>query len=435
MAGGAGEGQCDKPRGRERNLVRWPGRAVGAPTYHRRVPSQPVYLDHAATTAVLPDVVAEVSAQLSTLGNASSLHAQGRAVRRVVEESRERIATALDARPSEVVFTSGGTESDNIAVLGAHRARRGADPARDRLVVSTVEHHAVLDAVEHLVKHEGARVTWLEVDETGRVDPAALTDALTGGDVTVASVMWANNEVGTVQPVAELASAAHGAGVPLHTDAVQAVGQVPVSFASSGVDLLSITGHKLGGPVGVGALLARRDATVEPLSYGGGQERQLRSGTLNAPGIAGLALAVERAVAEQEQHARRLAALRDRLVAGALALDLGITVSGAYAPGEVTRRLPGNAHLVVPGCEGDSLLYLLDAAGVAASTGSACTAGVPQPSHVLLAMGLPEQAARGALRLTLGHPSTEADVDRFLQVLPGAVERARKASSASRGAS
>ena len=239
--------------------------------------------------------------------------------------------------------------------------------------------------------------------------------------------MWANNEVGTVQPVAELAAVAHEHGVPFHTDAVQAVGHLPVRFDDSGADLMTVSAHKIGGPVGVGALLARRDAPLVPIAHGGGQERQVRSGTLDAAGIHSFAVALEATVAGRDVEAKRVMALRDRLIEGALGLDLGVTVSGCWTAGDGTSRLPGNAHLVVPGCEGDSLLYLLDAAGVECSTGSACQAGVPQPSHVLLAMGIPEAEARGALRLSLGHTSTEADVDAFLAALPGVVERARRA--------
>ncbi|WP_018156545.1 cysteine desulfurase family protein [Demetria terragena] len=398
---------------------------------------EPVYLDHAATTAVRPDVVDEIATTMRHLGNPSALHASGRLARRTVEESRERIAQALDARPSEVIFTSGGTEADNLAVVGGFRARRAADPQRTTVAASTIEHHAVLDSAEYLLEHEAATVRWLEVDGTGRVRLDVASDLLAehAAELAIISVMWANNEVGTVQPIRQLADLAQEAGVPVHTDAVQAVGQVPVSFAKSGVDLLSLTGHKLGGPVGTGALLARRDAQVQPLTFGGGQERQLRSGTLDAAGIAGFALAVERSVAERESNAHRIGALRDRLVKGALDLGIGVEVSGAYTAGETTDRLAGNAHLRVTGCEGDSLLYLLDAAGIACSTGSACTAGVPRPSHVLLAMGIPEEDARGALRLSLGHTSSQDDVDRFLAALPAAVTRARSAVDASRRSS
>ena len=391
-----------------------------------------VYLDHAATTPMLPEAIEAMTAQMATIGNASSLHTSGRAGRRVVEESRETIAHALGARPSEVLFTSGGTESDNLAIKGTFWARRDADPRRVRLLVSTVEHHAVLDCVEFLEAHECAKVTWLEVDHVGRVHPETVRTAIEADPESVAlvSVMWANNEVGTVQPIAEIAAVAHEFDIPVHSDAVQAAGQVEVDFTRSGLDLLSISGHKVGGPQGVGALLARRDATLVPLTHGGGQERQVRSGTLDVPAIRGFAVAVRHATANLAANAERLVALRDRLIRGAQDAGFGVQLSGDWEPGDGNRRLPGNAHLLVPGCDGDSLLYLLDAAGVECSTGSACQAGVPQPSHVLLAMGMPEQQARGALRLTLGHTSTAADVDAFLAALPAAVERAQRAQVA-----
>ncbi|WP_153394202.1 cysteine desulfurase family protein [Ornithinicoccus halotolerans] len=394
--------------------------------------SEPAYLDHAATTPALPEVVEAVVAQLRRVGNASSLHTSGRAARRVVEESREDIAEALGCRPSEVVFTSGGTESDNMAIKGSYWARRQADPSRTRLVVSGLEHHAVLDPVLHLVKHDGAEVTWVEPDGDGVVRPEAVRSAIEQdpGSVALVSVMWANNEVGTVQPVAAIAEVVREYGVPFHTDAVQALGQVRLPLGEVGADLVTLTGHKVGGPLGVGVLVAGRDQRPVPLTHGGGQERQIRSGTLDVPGIAGLAVAVRHAVDHQAEHAARLARLRDRLITSALAADPTMAVSGWWQPGDVTHRLAGNAHLRVPGCDGDSLLYLLDAAGVQCSTGSACQAGVPQPSHVLLAMGLSEDEARGSLRLTLGHSSTEADVDSFLAALPPAVERARRARHA-----
>jgi cysteine desulfurase len=388
-----------------------------------------VYLDHAATTAVLPEVVAEVTEQMGRTGNASSLHTAGRRARRVVEESRERIADALGCRPSEVIFTSGGTESDNLAVKGTYAARRAGDPRRTRLVVSGIEHHAVLDPVLHLVSRHGAEVTWLEPDADGLVPLAALEEALTrdADDVALVSLMWANNEVGTVQPVAEAAALARAHGIPFHSDAVQALGQVPVRLDQVAADLVTLTGHKVGGPLGVGILVAGRDQKPVPLTHGGGQERQLRSGTLDTPAIAGLAVAVEHAVRAQAAEAERLVGLRDRLITEALTLDPTIEVSGWWEPGDGTRRLPGNAHLRVPDCDGDSLLYLLDAAGVECSTGSACQAGVPQPSHVLLAMGIDEVDARGSLRLTLGRTSTDEDVTAFLRALCPAVDRARRA--------
>ncbi|MCW2500406.1 MAG: cysteine desulfurase NifS [Frankiales bacterium] len=369
---------------------------------------------------MLPEAVAAVSSAMAEPGNASSLHAAGRRARRTVEESREAVAAALGARPSEVLFTGGGTESDNLAVKGIYWARRAADPRRTRVLASAVEHHAVLDAVAWLVAHEGAQVTWLEVDALGRVHPAVLQAAL-GDDVALVSVMWANNEVGTVQPIARLAEVAHAAGVPLHTDAVQAVGQLPVDFAASGVDAMTVTGHKLGGPLGAGALLLGRDVACTPLLHGGGQERDVRSGTFDTPALAGLAVATSLAAERQPATAVRLAALRDDLVRRVLE-----AVPDAVYNGDPVHRLPGNAHFSFPGCEGDSLLLLLDARGVEVSTGSACSSGVARPSHVLVAMGQDEEQARSSLRFSLGHSSTTADVDALLEVLPSVVERARR---------
>ncbi|WP_089324915.1 cysteine desulfurase family protein [Actinomadura meyerae] len=386
------------------------------------------YLDHAATTPMLPEAVEAMTAELRELGNPSSLHAVGRRARRVVEESREIIAEAFDARPSEVVFTSGGTEADNLAVKGLFWARRAADPARTRVLAGAVEHHAVMDAVQWLADHEGAKVEWLPVDGLGRVRPETLREVLgSGDDVALTTVMWANNEVGTVQPVAELAAAARERGVPLHTDAVQAAGQLPVGFAASGAQALTITGHKLGGPIGVGALLLAKPKEPVfldpvPLLHGGGQERDVRSGTLDTPAIAGFAAAVQATVARREAEARRLTALRDRLIAAVRA-----AVPDAVLNGDPVDRLPGNAHFSFPGCEGDALLMLLDARGIACSTGSACSAGVSQPSHVLLAMDASTERARGSLRFTLGHTSTEADVKALADAIGPVVERARRA--------
>jgi cysteine desulfurase len=393
------------------------------------VPDSTAYLDHAATTSTLPEVIDAVVEQMGRLGNASSLHGSGRAARRVVEESRESIATALGVRPSEVIFTSGGTESDNMAVKGTWFHHHETGTGRNRMIVSAVEHHAVLDPVEHLVTEHNADVTWLEPDSTGLVRPETLEAALRehADDTALVSVMWANNEVGTVQPIAELSALSREHGIAFHTDAVQALGQVPLPLGDTATDLVTVTGHKIGGPLGVGLLVAGRDQTPVPLTHGGGQERQLRSGTLDTPAIAGLAVAVRMAVTDQELHAKTMIHLRDRLIQGALDIDPTIEVSGPWEPGDGIHRLPANAHLRVPDCDGDSLLYLLDAAGVQCSTGSACQAGVPRPSHVLLAMGVDEAGARGSLRLTLGRTSTDADVDRFLAALPAAIDRGRRA--------
>jgi cysteine desulfurase len=382
------------------------------------------YLDHAATTPMLPEAIAAVAEVMGQVGNPSSLHAAGRAARRRVEEARESIAAALGARPSEVILTAGGTESDNLAVKGIYWARRDADRRRCRVIASAVEHHAVLDAVDWLVEHEQAEVTWLPVDRTGRVDPAALRAAIAEDpdDVALVTVMWANNEVGTVQPVADLAAVAHEFGIPVHTDAVQAVGSVPVDFAAAGVDALTMTGHKLGGPPAAGALLLRREVRCVPLQHGGGQEREVRSGTLDVPGAVGLAVATTLAVERRAAAAARIGRLRDDLVDGVLAEVAGVTVNGHPA-----ERLPGIANLTFADCEGDALLMLLDAQGVECSTGSACSAGVAQPSHVLTAMGASPAEARGTLRFSLGSPSTPDDVAAAVAAIGPAVERARRA--------
>ncbi len=378
-----------------------------------------VYLDHAATTPMRPEAIEAMAALLGTVGNASSLHASGRNARRAVEESRERIAQALGARPTEVVFTSGGTEADNLALKGFWWSR-----GRRRILASAVEHHAVLDPLEWLAEHEGAAVELLPVDAGCRLDLAALDLALSSGadDIALLSVMWANNETGVLQPIDEVVARASALGIPVHSDAVQAVGSVPVDFGTSGLDALTLTGHKLGGPYGVGALLVRRELALTPVLHGGGQERDLRSGTIDVPAIAAFATAVELAVKEQAATHERLSALRDELVAGVLA-----AVPDARVHGAAGLQLPGHANLGFPGCEGDSLLMLLDAAGIECSTGSACNAGVPQPSHVLLAMGCCPEESRGSLRFSLGHTSTRADVDAVVSAIGPAVERARAA--------
>lgn len=390
-----------------------------------------VYLDHAATTPMHPTAIEAMTAVLATVGNASSLHTTGRAARRRLEESRELIAAQLGARPSEVIFTAGGTESDNLAVKGMYWARRDAQPARRRIVTTRVEHHAVLDTVDWLVEHEGAEVTWLPTDADGSVSASALRDALEShDDVALVSVMWANNEVGTIMPIAELAGVAAEFGVPMHSDAVQAVGQIPVDFGACGLAAMSVTAHKFGGPPGAGALLMRRDVSCVPLLHGGGQERDIRSGTPDVASAVGMAAAARIAVDGLEANSARLQTLRDRLVAGVLAEIDDVRLNGARDP----LRLPGNAHFTFRGCEGDALLMLLDANGIECSTGSACTAGVAQPSHVLIAMGADPASARGSLRLSLGHTTVEADVDAALQVLPAAVARARSAAVAAAGA-
>lgn len=383
------------------------------------------YLDHAATTPMRPEARDAMVEQMTRTGNPSSLHGSGRAARRVVEESRESIAAAIGARPGEVVFTSGGTEADNLAVKGLFWARHKADPRRNSVAISSVEHHAVLDSAHWLHRHRDADVIELAVDAHGRLDMPAFDDLLSrvGPDLALVSVMWANNEVGTLQPIADVAAHAQEHGITVHTDAVQAVGHVPVDFAACGVDALTMSSHKLGGPLGVGALVVRREVTLTPVLHGGGQERDIRSGTLDVPAIAGMAAAVVAAVSDLEAEAKREATLRDELVAGVLA-----AVPDAIYDASVD-KLPGNAHFRFRGCEGDALLMLLDAQGIECSTGSACQAGVPQPSHVLLAMGLDERDALSALRFSLGHTTTSEDVAKVIEAIGPAVERAKRAAS------
>jgi cysteine desulfurase len=385
------------------------------------------YLDHAATTPMLPQAMAAVTAELGRTGNPSSLHSSGRDARRVVEESREAVAAALGARPGEVIFCAGGTEADNIAIKGLYWSRHAADPARRRILISAVEHHAVLDPAHWLARTQGADLELLEVDELGRVRPETLVRALARDPDSIAlvSVMWANNEVGTVQPIAELAALARDAGVPFHTDAIAAFGALGVDFAASGVDALSVTAHKIGGPIGTGALVLARGVVPEPLLHGGGQEQDVQSGTVAAALVAGFAAAATVAAADLEVHAKQLRELRDELVAGVTAV-----VPDSRYNGDPVDRLPGNAHFSFPGCAGDSLLMLLDARGIECSTGSACSAGVAQPSHVLLAMGADSATASSSLRFSLGRASTAADVTALLAALPPVVDRARHAGAA-----
>lgn len=390
-----------------------------------------VYLDHAATTPMVPAALAALADASALVGNASSLHTSGRRVRALVEESRERVAAALVAHPTEVVFTSGGTEADNLAVLGSYAARTAADRRARGVVTSAIEHHAVLEPVQSLERH-GARVRIVGTPPTGAVSVGAVASAFdeleaAGAPPVLVSLMWANNEIGAVQPVHAVAELARERGVTVHSDAVQAAGACAVSFRDSGLDLMSVSAHKLGGPMGIGALLARRDATVHPLVHGGGHERGLRSGTLPVALIAAAAAAVEDAVERRDAESARLVGLRDRLIEGALRLGLGIAVGGAWTPGSTADRLPGNAHLVVPTCEPDALLYLLDAAGIEASTGSACQAGVPGRSHVLEAIGVAADEPVGVVRLSLGWTTEEADVDRALAALATCIPQARTA--------
>lgn len=395
-----------------------------------------VYLDHAATTDVLPAAIDAMVEQMRNGGNPSSLHAVGRDARATVEYARERIARAIGADPAEVIFTSGGTEADNLAVKGIYWKRREEDPQRTRILVSSIEHHAVEETCEWLEKAEGAQLEWIPVDEYGSVNPQTVRELIEKNpeDVALVTVMWANNEVGTVQPIPEIAAIAAEYGIPVHSDAVQAFGAIPIDFRASKVATLAISGHKIGGPMGIGALVATRAVQMTPVLHGGGQERSVRSGTIDAPAIAGFAEATVYSVQHLDKESARIAALRNELVAAISALIPQAHLSGENPlteeyPGQ--KRLPGNAHFTFENAEGDTLLFLLDMQGISSSTGSACNAGVTRPSHVLMAMGMDEDTARSAQRFTLGHSTTGADIARLIAALPAAYEQAAKAGLSS----
>ncbi|WP_440713194.1 cysteine desulfurase family protein [Gordonia sp. FQ] len=378
-----------------------------------------VYLDNAASTAIVPEAVAAMTDAWRRPGNPMSLHDAGRRARRTLEESRESIARLLGARPSQVLFTAGGTESDNLALKGIYRARRAQDGRRRRVVISAVEHHAVLDPAQWLADHEDAELVVLPVDATGRVDPADLAAELEdhAAEVAVISIMWANNEVGTLQPIADLAALAREYHIPMHSDAVAAIGHVPVDFTASGLCAMSVAAHKFGGPQGVGALILGRDVPCQPLLNGGGHERDLRSGTQDVAGAAGMAAALRVAVDRMDAHTAHLGGLRDDLLGIVDGIDGAVVNSRPDG-------LPGLVHVTFTGCEGDSLLMLLDARDIECSTGSACTAGVASASHVLLAMGMDRAAARGSLRFSFGPDNTAADVVRLGVVLDEVIDRA-----------
>ena len=376
-----------------------------------------VYMDYAATTPVRPEVLEAMAPYFSErFGNPSSLYALAREAKEAVEEARGRVAAAIGADPGEVFFTAGGTEADNWAIKGTALRGKG-----DHIVTSAIEHHAVIHPCRAL-ERQGYRVTYLPVDEFGRVDPADAEDAIADETILV-SVMAANNEIGTIQPIRAIADIAHDHGVPFHTDAVQAIGAYPVDVDDMGADLLALSAHKFGGPKGAGALYIRRGTRVGTFMDGGAQERGRRAGTENVPGIVGLGRAIEVATADIEGHSRRLAAMRDRLIQGILD-----DIPDTRLNGHPVERLANNVSVAFRYVEGESILLLLDALGIAASTGSACTSASLEPSHVLTACGLPHEEAHGSLRLTLGSRNTEEDVDYVLSVLPGVIGRLRDIS-------
>ncbi len=378
------------------------------------------YLDHAATTPLLPEVRAAVVASFDdNMGNPSSVHAAGRAARAAVGDARERVAIAVGADPSEIAFTGGGTEAVNLAVKGAALKRRGNG---DHIVVSAFEHHAVLHSADWL-RDQGFNVTHVTPSSDGLVDPAEVAAAV-GPRTVLVSVMAVNNEVGTIQPLAAISRAVRAVrpSVLMHTDAVQALGNIPVDVVAWGVDLASFAGHKLGAPKGVGALYVRSGVSVEPLVHGGGQEAGLRSGTQNVAGIVGFGIAAEISAKEVDGKAAALLGLRDRLLEGLTGSIPDLVVNGS-----LTNRVAGNVNVAFPGADADTMLLLLDGQGIACSSGSACASGATQASHVLKAMKTPDRVARASLRFSLGRSSSEADVDAVLRVLPGIVERARRA--------
>ncbi|MBC7724598.1 MAG: cysteine desulfurase [Burkholderiaceae bacterium] len=380
-----------------------------------------VYLDHAATTPMLADAIESYTSSLGIVGNPSSIHSQGQNAKRMLEEAREAVARSLGCDPIEVVFTSGGTESINLAVKGLYWERNAGGTPRPRILVPEGEHHATVDTVEWLERYEGAVIEWIPLDALGRVRLDAVESALCRhDDIALVTMLVANNEVGTIQPVSEVVALAVAHGVPVHADAVSTYHHLPIDFASSGLAALSVSAHKIGGPLGIGALVLARSAKVVPLIHGGGQQRDVRSGTQDAPAAIAFGIAAAHPIVP-------LTALRDRVITGVLAV-----VPEAVLRGDPVHRVDNNAHFTFPGCEGDSLLFLLDAAGVSVSTGSACRAGVPEVSHVLRAMGIADNEARGALRITLGHSTTEADVDALLTALPAAFARASRAGLADR---
>jgi len=390
-----------------------------------------IYLDHAATSPMPPEVIAAYASALAVVGNPASIHTQGQNAKRMLEEARERVAASVGADSVEVTFTGGGTEAVNLGIKGLWWARASTGSSsggeRRRILVPRGEHHATIDTIAWLEQHEGAVIEWIPIDGLGRIDLVAL-DAALGPDVALVTLLGANNEVGTVQPVAEVAALAAVHDVPVHVDAIAGYGYLPIDFHALGVAAMSISAHKIGGPVGIGALVIARSATIVPLFHGGNQQRA-RSGTQDVAGAVAFGLAASQATAGLEAHAASLRELRDRLVEG-----IRDAVPTAILRGDSTPegRLPGNAHFTFPGCEGDSLLFLLDVAGFSVSTGSACQAGVPEASHVLIAMGLSEADARGALRMTLGTHTTRAEVDALVAALPDAVARAGRAGLAER---
>jgi len=387
-----------------------------------------IYLDNAATTPLRPEVLVEYTNFLQKLGNPSSVHTSGQQVRQALEEARESIAQIVDCDRSEVLFTSGGTESDNLAIKGIYWQRKAENSKRNIIVTAGTEHHGVLDPIEWLESHDGAEVALVPVSFDGELDLDWLAKFLAANHERVAliSLMWANNETGVVTDIQQITNLAKPYEIPVHSDAVAAFGHMPLSFRDSGLSAMSISAHKIGGPVGVGALIVSRSTKLVSIIHGGGQERGMRSGTMNAPAAKAFALAADLTKSELTAEIERVRMLQERLVEQTLQLSSAIALTGAKA-----NRLVNIVHFTLAGASGESLLFLLDQKGIFVSTGSACQAGVNRPSHVLIAMGRTEDEAKGCLRITFGHESTESDVDAVLAALPSAIDAALRAGLSS----
>ena len=388
-----------------------------------------IYLDHAATTPLRPELIDGYVAQLQVIGNPSSVHGSGQSARQAVEDARDKLAKAVDCHRSEVLFTSGGTEGNNLAIKGLYLATRKADSARNVVITVGTEHHAGIEPVEWLESAEAAEVVWVPVSESGVVDLAWLEAYLVDNSSRVAliSMMWVNNETGLITPIPQVTALAKAYGIPVHSDGVAAFGHIPLSFKGSGLATMAISGHKFGAPVGIGALIVARDAKLAVISHGGGQERGIRSGTLSSPLAYAIGEAAALAEAEIGEVESRVAGFAKQIIDFVLKTAPDAVYSRGTNPG-----VGGIVHFTFPGCSGDSLLFLLDSAGVSVSTGSACRAGVAQASHVLMAMGRTEDQARGSLRISLGYTTTAEDVQSFIDAFPAAYTGAHKAGLPSR---
>ena len=376
-----------------------------------------IYLDHAATTPMLEAALIAMTKQLAALGNPSSLHTHGRATRKILEDAREGLAKEVGCLPSEVIFTASGTEANNIALKGLFWA--GRELGKNIVVVSSIEHHAILDPAHWLATHEGAEVIEIPVNHHGVIDLGFVQNLVEtrGHEVSVISVMYANNETGVIEPITEIVSIA--GGIPVHTDAVQSFKKIPLSFAALGVTAMSLSAHKIGGPLGIGALILKRGVEIPSLLHGGGQEREIRSGTLNAPGIVGFSTAATSGY----YNSQEVSALRDYFISALSELIPDATINGLGA-----ERLPGIVNITFPGTQSDTLLLLMDGQHVSCSTGSACSAGVHEASHVLLAMGHSEKSAQSSLRISFGATSSRSDCDFILSILPDVIARGRAAN-------